>query len=138
MKIGVVGSMQYTEKILELRDKLIERGHDAYVTTLASPFIGKTDEEKEIIKIDQKTNNDAIREFWQLMQGGDAILVANYDKHNIANYIGGNTFLEMGFAHVLDQHIFLLNPIPEMPFYKSEIIAMKPKVIDGDLSKVVL
>ena len=136
MKIGVVGSMQYTEKMLELRDKLIELGHDAFVTTLAAPFVGKTDDEKEAIKIHQKENMDAIREFWNLMQGADAILVANLEKHGIANYIGGNTFLEMGFAHVLNQKIFMLNPIPEMPYYKTEIVAMKPVVIDGDLTKV--
>lgn len=136
MKIGVVGSMQYTERMLELRDKLRALGHDAYVTDLAVPFVGKTDEEKEIIKIEQKNNKDAIREFWRMMQGGDAILVANFDKHGIANYIGGNTFLEMGFAHVLDQKIFLLNPIPEMPHYKTEIVALKPIVINGDLSLI--
>ena len=136
MKIGVVGSMQYTEKMIDLRDKLIAAGHDAYVTNLASPFIGKTDEEKEEIKLRQKNNLDAIREFWKLMQGGDAILVANYEKHGVSNYIGGNTFLEIGFAHVLDQKIFLLNPIPEMPYYETEIVAMKPVVIDGDLARI--
>ncbi len=136
MKIGVVGSMQYTEKMLELRDKLIELGHDAFVTNLAAPFVGKTDDEKETIKIHQKENMDAIREFWNLMQGADAILVANLDKHGIANYIGGNTFLEMGFAHVLNQKIFMLNPVPEMPYYKTEIVAMKPIVVDGDLTKI--
>lgn len=137
MKIGVVGSMQYTEKMLELRDKLAELGHDAFVTNLAAPFVGKTDDEKEAIKIHQKQNMDAIREFWHLMQGADAILVANYDKHGIANYIGGNTFLEMGFAHVLNQRIFMLNPIPEMPYYKTEIVAMKPVIIENDLTKIV-
>ena len=136
MKIGVAGSMQYTEKMIGLRDKLIEKGHDAFVTSLASPFIGKTDEEKEAIKLDQKMHSDAIREFWRLMQKADAILVANYDKHGIKNYIGGNTFLEMGFAHVLNQKIYLLNPIPKMPYYETEIIAMKPVVIDGDLSLI--
>lgn len=137
MKIGVVGSMQYTEKMLELRDQLIEFGHDAYVTSLAAPFIGKTDEEKEVIKLHQKNEMDAIREFWRMMQGGDAILVANYDKHGVANYIGGNTFLEMGFAHVLDQKIFMLNPIPAIPYYETEIVAMTPVVINGDLSKII-
>jgi len=29
MRIGVIGSMQYTEKMLEIRDKLISMGHDA-------------------------------------------------------------------------------------------------------------
>lgn len=136
MKIGVVGSMQYTEKMIRLRDQLAELGHDSFLTTLASPFIGKSDQEKEVIKIEQKNNQDAIREFWDLMQGADAILVANYDKHGVNNYIGGNTFLEMGFAHVLNQKIFLLNPIPDMPYYKTEIVAMKPVIVDGDLRKI--
>lgn len=136
MKIGVIGSMQYTEKMIELRDELIKMGHDAYVTTLASPFIGKTDEEKEEIKIRQKNNLDAIREFWSLMQGGDAVIVANYDKHGIKNYIGGNTLMEIGFAHVLNQKIYLLNPIPEIQFYASEIEAVKPVILNGDLTKI--
>lgn len=136
MKIGVVGSMQYTEKMMAARDQLIELGHDAFVTDLAGPHIGKTDEEKERIKIDQKQNEDAIREFWHKMQGAGAILVMNIDKHGVKNYIGGNTFLEMGFAHVLDQKIFLLNPIPQMPYYQTEIVAMKPVVINGDLKKI--
>jgi hypothetical protein len=137
MKIGVIGSMQYTEKMLALRDELKALGHDAFVSGLADPFVGKTDEEKEVIKIDQKLNSDAIREFWRLMQGADAMLVANYDKHGIKNYIGGNTLMEIGFAHVLDQKVFLLNPIPEIPYYKSEIEAIKPVILEGDLSKVL-
>ena len=137
MKIGVIGSMQYTEKMLALRDELKALGHDAFVSGLADPFVGKTDEEKEVIKIDQKLNSDAIREFWRLMQGADAMLVANYDKHGIKNYIGGNTLMEIGFAHVLDQKVFLLNPIPEIPYYQSEIEAIKPVILEGDLSKVL-
>jgi hypothetical protein len=136
MRIGVVGSMQYTERMLDLCAQLDALGHRAYVTTLAIPFVGKTDEEKEAIKLHQKNDMDAIREFWRLMQDGDAILVANFDKHGVKNYIGGNTFLEMGFAHVLDQKIFLLNPIPHMPYYETEIVAMKPIVISGDLQRI--
>ena len=49
MRIGVVGSMQYTEKMLELQDNLKSLGHDAFLTNLASPFIGKSDKEKEKI-----------------------------------------------------------------------------------------
>ena len=42
----------------------------------------------------------------------DAILVANYDKKRVKNYIGANTFLEMASSYVLDKPIFLLNDIP--------------------------
>lgn len=136
MRIGVIGSMQYTEKMIELRDQLRALGHDAFMTTLADPFVGKDDEEKETIKLQQKFNQDAIREFWRLMQGADAVLVANYDKHGIKHYIGGNTLMEIGFAHVLNQKIFLLNPVPDIPYYTSEIEAMQPVILNGDLRKV--
>ena len=116
MRIGIIGSMQYTEKMLEARDELMKLGHDAFVTNFASSFIGKTDE---------------------LMQGADAVLVMNLEKHGMKNYIGGNTLMEIGFAHVLDQKIFLYNPIPEIPYYKSEIEAVRPVIINGDLSQVV-
>lgn len=133
MKIGIIGSMQYTEKMLEARDELIKLGHNAFVTNLAPAFIGKNDEEKEGIKIHQKNNLDAIREFWNLMQDADAVLVMNFDKHGVENYIGGNTLMEIGFAHVLNQKIFLYNPIPDIPYYKSEVEAVKPIIINGDL-----
>ncbi len=136
MRIGIIGSMQYTEQMLKVRDQLKTLGHDAYVTDLHAAFIGKSDEEKEIIKIHQKNNQDAIREFWRIMQGGDAVLVLNLDKNGIKNYIGGNTLMEIGFAHVLDQKVFLMNPIPEIPIYKSEIEAVKPTIIHGDLKKI--
>ena len=64
------------------------------------------------------------------------MLVVNLDKHGIKNYIGGNTFLEIGFAHVLYQKIFMLNPIPDILYYKTEIEAMNPTIINGDLSQI--
>jgi hypothetical protein len=70
------------------------------------------------------------------MQGADAVLVLNINKNGVKNYIGGNTFLEMGFAHVLNQEIFLYNPIPEILYYKTEIIAMKTMIINQDLSLI--
>lgn len=136
MKIGIIGSMQFTEKMLEVRDQLNKMGHEAFVTDLHKALVGKTNEEKEEIKLHQKNNMDAIREFWRAMQGADAVLVLNYDKHGIKNYIGGNTLMEIGFAHVLNQKIYLLNPIPNIPYYKTEIEAMKPIIINGDLGKI--
>jgi len=136
MRIGIIGSMQFTERMTKTRDELIALGHDAYITSLSEAFIGKTDDEKEQIKIHQKMHMDAIREFWRLMQGGDAVLVLNLDKHGIANYIGANTFLEIGFAHVLGQKIFVMHPLPDLPYIRTELDAMQPRVIDGDLSRI--
>ena len=136
MKIGIIGSMQFTDKMIEVREKLRELGHDAFITDLHKTMIGKTAEEIEKIKLHQKYNMDAIREFWRLMQGADAVLVLNLDKNGIKNYVGGNTLMEIGFAHVLNQKIFMLNPIPEMPYCKTEIEAVKPVIINGDLLKI--
>jgi hypothetical protein len=136
MRIGVIGSMQFTEDMLRLKNQLIDLGHDAYLTDLHAAFIGKTDEEIEVIKIEQKNNLDAISEFWRAMQGGDAVLVYNKDKNGIKHYVGGNTLMEIGFAHVLNQKIFLYNPIPDIDLYKSEIEAVKPVIINGDLSLI--
>ncbi|HOW60458.1 MAG TPA: hypothetical protein P5548_02050 [Candidatus Moranbacteria bacterium] len=136
MKIGIIGSMQFTDKMLEVKDELNIMGHDAFLTDLHKSMIGKNNSEIEKIKLHQKFNMDAIREFWRAMQGADAVLVLNFDKNGIENYIGGNTLMEIGFAHVLNQKIFLFNPIPEMPYCKTEIEAVKPIIINGDLNLI--
>ena len=101
MKIGVAGSMQHTEKLVEIVKQLEAMGHEAFTSKFADKYLGKTDDEKEELKLDHKYNYDAIREFWKPMQDADALVVANYDKNGIKNYIGGNAFLEMGFAYAV-------------------------------------
>jgi len=136
MKIGVAGSMQYTEEMARVCWELEKLGHTVFMSKFKDAYVGKSDEEKEELKLHHKYNFDAIKEFWKPMQDADALLVVNLDKHGIKNYIGGNSFLEMGFAHVLGQKIYLMNPIPDMPYYGTEIIAMKPVVINGELEKI--
>ncbi len=129
--------MQFIDKMLEYSEKLRELGHEAFLTDLHKAMVGKNESEIEEIKLHQKYNMDAIREFWRIMQGTDAVLVLNFDKNGIKNYVGGNTLMEIGFAHVLNQKIFMLNPIPEMPYCKTEIEAVKPIIINGDLKKII-
>ncbi len=136
MKIGIIGSMQFTGKMLEVRDKLKELGHDAFITDLHKAMIGKDEKEIEKIKLYQKYNKDAIREFWKAMQGADAVLVLNLDKNGIKNYVGGNTLMEIGFAHVLNQKIFMWNPIPDMSYCETEIKAVNPIIINGNFSLI--
>lgn len=45
--------------------------------------------------------------------------------------------MEIGFAHVLNQKIFMLNSIPAMSYCQTEIAAVKPVIIEGDLRKIV-
>ena len=135
MKIAICGSMIFTEKMLEAKKELESNGHTVFVSYFIEHYVGKSEEEKVKLTLDDKNNHDAIKEFWEQINNSEAILVLNYDKRGIKNYIGGNTFLEMGFAYVLDKKIFVLNDLPEM-HYLDELKAMKPIILNGDLSKI--
>ena len=69
---------------------------------------------------------------WELSH--QKIIKKDYQK-GIAGYIGGNTFLEMGFAHVLGKPLYLLNHVPDVS-YTDELEAMCPIVIDGQLDLI--
>lgn len=45
--------MQFIDKMLEVKAKLRELGHDAFVTDLHKAMVGKTDDEIEKIKLHQ-------------------------------------------------------------------------------------
>ena len=136
MKIAICGSMAFTEQMFEAKEKLEKLGHQAVVSGFGEQYLGKSPEEIEKLKLYHKNEKNAIKEFYEAIKNSDAILVLNYDKKEIANYIGGNTLMEIGFAHVLDKNIFLLNPIPDSEFYKSEIEATKPVILHGNLESI--
>lgn len=137
MKIAICGSMKFHKEMIETKKRLEDAGHSVVIPSGAYDFekneaYMKTDEEKINVKIE----HDLIREHFKFIQDSDAILVLNYEKNGIPGYIGGNTFLEMGLAFWLGKKIYLLNPIPEMD-YLTEMYAMQPEVINGDLTKIV-
>ncbi len=83
----------------------------------------------------EKASEDLIKRYYKLILEGDRILVANFDKKDQKNYIGGNALIEMAFAHVNDKPIYILNEIPEI-HYKDEILAMNPVVLHGNVEGV--
>ena len=85
---------------------------------------------------DADGKEESIRMHFEKIEWSDAVLILNYDKNGIPNYIGANTLIEMGVAFYLGKPIYLLNNIPELG-YKEEILGMKPVVIGGDFGKIV-
>jgi hypothetical protein len=79
---------------------------------------------------------ELMRNHFDKIADSDAILVLNYEKNGIPGYIGGNTLLEMGLAFYQRKKIYLLHQIPETA-EKEEILAMKPVVLNGDLSLII-
>jgi len=65
----------------------------------------------------------------------DAVLVLNFEKDGMKNYVGGATFLEMYDAFRLGKKIFLYNDIPE-GILKDEIVGFNPVIIGGNLKKI--
>lgn len=85
---------------------------------------------------ENKIKHDLIKDYFNEIKNSDAILVINEDRNGVKNYIGGNSLIEMAFAHILGKKIFLLNPMPQMN-YIDEIVAMKPIVLNKDLIKIL-
>ncbi len=140
MKIAICSSMVFSDRMLQVKKELEAMGHEVFVSKFideyTDPMLSEKDKEK--LTLFHKGEKDAIREFWKSIKKSDAILVLNYKRRGIENYIGGNTLMEIGFAHVLNKRIFLMNPIPDIEYYKSEIEAVKPTIINSDLMKIKL
>jgi nucleoside 2-deoxyribosyltransferase len=134
MKIAIVASMKFSKEMIDSSKYLNDKGHTTILPIGVENHINDTSlKEKE--DSNTKIKGNLIKGYYKKIQDSDALLVLNYDKNNVPNYIGGNTFIEMAFACVLNKPIYLLNPIPEIS-YRSEIEAMKPIVLNGDLSMV--
>jgi hypothetical protein len=137
MKIAICASMVFVEKMVAVKRQLERIGHTVFISQFAEGYLGKAEKEKEQLAVHDKHEHDAIRKFWEKIKQSDAILVLNYDRKGIKNYIGGNTLMEIGFAHVLNKQIFLMNPIPDIEYYRSEIEAVSPVILEQDLNKIM-
>ena len=65
----------------------------------------------------------------------DAILVLNFEKNGIPNYIGGATFLEIYTAWKMGKKIFFYNPLPNCSF-TDELKGINPLIINGNLENL--
>jgi len=128
--------MAFSDQMIEVGKQLEQLGHEPVYSGFIDNYIGRSDEEIQQRKLEDKMTRDASKEFWARMDTVDAILILNYDRKGTVNYIGGNAFLDLGYAHHIEIKKFLLNPIPEIELYQSEIEAMAPTILNGDLSKI--
>jgi len=137
MKISICGSMMFYIQMREAQEVLEKFGHEVIVpmgTDDDPPIESRPGITKEQL-VAAKIEYDFIRRHFRNIESSDAILILNYPKDGIEGYIGGNTFLEMGYAFGLNKKIFTLYAIPEMQ-YAAEMHAMQPVVLDGDVTKI--
>lgn len=135
MTIAICGSLKFYDAMQSAASRLHELGH----TTFVPVHIEGVDywSEDSAKRIEAKKGKDLIREHFHKIEKADAILVVNMTKREIENYIGANTFLEIGFAHILHKQIYVLNPLPtQQPYIIEELTTMHPIVLHGDVSKI--
>jgi hypothetical protein len=129
MKITLCGSMKFSAEMIALKFELENIGIEVDVPGNVENYAnGTIDVENKW----EKLEHDVIREHYRKILDSDAILVANYPKNEVNGYIGGNSLIEMAFAHVNNKKIYLMFPAAESLSYNDEISALSHKVINMD------
>ncbi len=139
MRIVICGSSAFKDQMVEYMEKLKAMGHEPVVHPVYIAWAnGDVPEWVEQVKREHhevKKRYGFIKWYYKAIVSSDAILVLNLDKNGVKDYIGGNTLMEMGFAHVNDKKVFMLNPVPDVG-YRDEILATVTAVINGDLGLI--
>lgn len=134
MKIFIVCSKAFYGEIDKVK-KYLEKNHEVFVPhTYLNP-----EKEQESWNLGSECHREFKSKMFKLseekIKNIDAILVLNYDKHGIKNYIGGSTFLEMYEAFKNNKKIYLMNDIPEGLLF-DEISGFGVTIINGDLDLI--
>lgn len=130
MKICICCSLQFTDEVLAVADKLEKMGHEAL---LPNGVINRLYEKADFDPIQDKIETNAVNNHIDKIRVADAVLICNYTKNGVENYIGANTFLEMAFAHYFGKPLYVLHPLPDYPYINDEIQSFDVKVINEDL-----
>lgn len=131
-KITLCGSMKFFDEMEQLQSELEGIGFEVLSPTLEGV---KTDYAKMTTEQKGEVKQSFTDRHLAKIKDSDAILVVNYPKNGIDNYIGASAFLEMGFAYVLEKKIFLLNEVPEQ-WNSEEILWLRPVVLHGDIGSL--
>jgi hypothetical protein len=135
MKIFICSSKHFYGKVMPIKETLEKQGH---VITLPNSFDTPMKEEEMKAKSQQEHitwKSSMLRLQGTKVAANDAIVVLNFEKKGIPNYIGGATFLETFKAFELGKKIFFYNPLPE-GIFNDELRAINPIILNGDLALV--
>ena len=136
MTITICGGMRFAKEMNIWKQKLMEKGFEVRIPGGLEDLHGYKEAGSSQESTKRKIENDYINSHYKYIKQSEAILVLNYDKNGISNYICGNSLMEMGFAFTQNRDIFLLNPVPKQS-YSAEINAMQPIVINEDVTNIV-
>lgn len=123
--------MKLKDKMFEIEKTLKDLGFNVLL-----PNMSETGEYSNMTQSEQyQFKNRMITDHLNKIREGDVVLIVNDRLKDVDNYIGANSFLEIGFAFSLCKKIYLLNGLPEQP-NTVEIGGMFPISLNGDLTKI--
>jgi hypothetical protein len=142
--ITVCSSAHFYKHVIEVKKQLEAKGYSVLVPKVALRMEETGDYQVEHYKTWYADPNDydkkeaLMREHFDKIVEGDAILVVNDQKHGLDNYIGGNVLMEMAVAFFLKKPIFILFDLPEPSPFTEEFVGMRPVLLHGDVTKLKL
>ncbi len=130
MKIFIACSKYFYHRIPEIKKELENQGHKISLpNSYNEPF--KEDKLKGTPE-HVKWKSQMMKKDKKNIAPNDAILVLNFEKKGIPNYIGGATFLEIYKAWELEKKIFIFNNFPKCSF-TDELKGFNPTILNGNL-----
>ena len=136
MKVIICGSISAADEILVVKSQLEASGHEVEIPDgVKNLELRARANAGDLERADDKIKHNLIRGYFEKIKIHDIVLIVNPPKRGVDGYIGGNTLIEMAFAHVLAKPLYVLHEIPELS-YTSEILAMQPTLLHGDLSLI--
>lgn len=130
-RIVLCGSMAFYSKMLDLRDELSLHGLPAFAPDPDNDLFTTQEKSDQITK--RRASMRHIRKVRD--QSTFGILVVNFDKHGIPDYIGPNTFAEIAVALAHYKRIYLFQSVPR--FYQDELLAWGAIPLHGDIRLIV-
>ncbi len=136
MKIFIACSKHFYDKIIPVKEFLEGQGHEV---ALPNSFDEPCAEERfRAMSVENhiEWKGMMMKRDEENIEPNDAVLVLNFEKRGIPNYIGGATFLEVYMAWKMGKKIFFYNDLPNCSF-TDELMGINPVVINGDLELVL-
>lgn len=140
--ITICASVAFYQQVIEVQATLEAQGHTVLIPATAEKMKQSGDFNVSHNKTwfenaeDYDHKTALMRGHFGEIEKGNSVLVLNYEKHGVQNYIGGNVLIEMGIAFFLNKPLYILNDIPTESSFVEEIIGMNPTVLHGDLSQL--
>lgn len=141
-KIVVCSSAVFYEHVNQVADELSAMGWNAIVPQTARKMKSSGNYDVAAVKTwyqnptHFKRKTELMRDHFDEIAKGDAVLVINDDKHGVPGYIGPNGLMEMGLAFYLNKPIYVFNSVAqENPVYE-EVFGLGSIIIDGNLRKI--